>query len=239
MIPKVIHYCWFGRGEKPKLAKKCIESWKKFCPDYEIIEWNEDNFDVNKCEYTKYCYENQKWAFLSDYVRLFVVFERGGLYFDTDVEVIRSFDGLLEYDAFYGFENENFIASGLGFGAVANHPTIDAMLQEYMKMKIGDDGQMKMIGCPTLNTNALLKYGLKLNGQRQHVVGAEIFPKEFFNPYEDSTGILKKTQDTYSIHWYAKSALDWKVKLRSRITKPFHRFLGEDCFHKMKKILRK
>ena len=94
MIPKKIHYCWFGRGEKPRLAKKCIASWKKYCSDYEIIEWNEDNFNINLNEYTKWCYENRKYAFLSDYVRLWVVFQNGGLYFDTDVELLKSPDSL-------------------------------------------------------------------------------------------------------------------------------------------------
>ena len=92
MIPKKIHYCWFGRGEKPKLARKCIESWKRYCPDFEIIEWNEDNFDVTKYAYSKYCFDNKKWAFLSDFVRLIVIYENGGIYFDTDVEVIKSLD---------------------------------------------------------------------------------------------------------------------------------------------------
>lgn len=100
MIPKKIHYCWFGRGDKPKLAKRCIASWKKYCPDYEIIEWNEDNFDINTNEYTKWCYENKNYAFLSDYVRLLVVYRHGGIYFDTDVELIRNPDFLLENQAF-------------------------------------------------------------------------------------------------------------------------------------------
>ena len=109
MIPKKIHYCWFGRGEKPKLAKKCIESWKKYCPDYEIVEWNEDNFDINQNEYTKYCYNNKKFAFLSDYARLMVVYKEGGIYFDTDVEVVRSFDDLLNNKAFVGFETDEYV----------------------------------------------------------------------------------------------------------------------------------
>ena len=106
MIPKKIHYCWFGRGEKPKLAQKCIASWRKCCPDYEIIEWNEDNFDVNRNGYTRYCYANKKWAFLSDYVRLAVVLEHGGIYFDTDVELLKSPVPLMQHEAFFGFENE-------------------------------------------------------------------------------------------------------------------------------------
>ena len=120
MIPKKIHYCWFGRGEKPKLAQKCIASWRKYCPDYEIVEWNEDNFNLDYNDYTRYCYDNKKWAFLSDFVRLVIVAEHGGLYFDTDVELLKSPDELLQYDAFYGFENDNYIATGLGFGAQVN-----------------------------------------------------------------------------------------------------------------------
>ena len=105
MIPKKIHYCWFGGNEKPKSVKKCIDSWKKFCPDYEIIEWNESNFNIYENGYTKLCCENKRWAFLSDYARLKVIYDNGGIYFDTDVEVVKSFDDLLDCDAFFGFEN--------------------------------------------------------------------------------------------------------------------------------------
>lgn len=101
MIPRKIHYCWFGRGEKPRLAQKCIASWKKYCPDYEIIEWNEDNFDVNRNAYTQMCYKEKKYAFLTDYLRLLIVEEHGGIYFDTDVEAVRSFDELLDNPAFF------------------------------------------------------------------------------------------------------------------------------------------
>lgn len=234
MIPKVIHYCWFGRGKKPKLTQKCIASWIKHCPDYEVIEWNEDNFDVYENEYTKYCFENNKWAFLSDYVRLKVIYNNGGIYLDTDVEIVKPFDNLLEYDAFYGFENDKFVASGLGFGAVKNHCTVKAMLDEYSKLW-NNDNQIVLTGCPTLNTNALLKLGLKLNGERQSICGAEVFSKEFFNPYDDPTGRLIRTDNTYSIHWYAKSALDKKSIFISKLTKPFHRVFGNDCFYFLKK----
>ena len=109
MIPKKIHYCWFGRNPKPALAEKCIASWKKYCPDYEIIEWNEDNFDLDCNGYTRYCYDNKKWAFLSDFVRLEVISRHGGFYFDTDVELLRSPNEFLGYGAFYGFENNTHI----------------------------------------------------------------------------------------------------------------------------------
>lgn len=235
MIPKKIHYCWFGRCEKPKLAKKCIASWKKYCPDYEIIEWNEENFDVNQNAYTRYCFENRKWAFLSDYVRLWVVANFGGIYFDTDVEVVHSFDKLLQYEAFYGFENMKYVASGLGFGATAHHITVEKMLQEYDELVQDED--VKLMGCPPLNTKALQTCGLKLNGELQNIMGAEILPVEYLNPLEDSTGIVRKTENTFSIHWYAKSALSKKDIIRSKLTRPFHRLFGEKCFDKVKRAL--
>ena len=238
MIPKKIHYCWFGRGEKPKLAKKCIESWEKYCSDYEIIEWNADNFMIDVTPYTRFCYENKKWAFLSDYVRLWVVEKYGGIYFDTDVEVIRSFDELLSYEAFYGFETEEYVATGLGFGAESHHPTVRAMLDEYERL--GEDVEnMQTIGCPILNTNALIPFGLKRTGETQIVAGAYVLPKNYFNPYEDATGKLNKTDKSFSIHWYSKSALDTKTKFRSRLTRPFHRMLGVNCFEFFKQMVQK
>ena len=200
MIPKKIHYCWFGRGEKSKLTERCIKSWKKYCVDYEIIEWNEDNFDINIHPYTKYCYENKKWAFLSDYVRLWVVEKYGGLYFDTDVEVIKSFDELLQYDGFYGFENPNYVASGLEFGSIAHHITVRKMLEKYDELVLKNE-EVKLTGCPLLNTEALLPLGLKLTGKKQVIEGTKILPSEYLNPLEDSTGIVRKTENTLSIHW--------------------------------------
>ena len=232
MIPKTIHYCWFGRGEKPKLAEKCIASWKKYCPDYEIIEWNEDNFDVYMNGYTRMCYEQKKYAFLSDYVRLLVVAEHGGIYFDTDVELLKSVDPLLEHPAWFGFENLQFVATGLGFGAEAGNPVVRAMLAEYAPLLEGDQG---VIGCPTLNTRALVKHGLKLDGTYQALEHAVVYPVEYFNPYDDPTGRLNKTKNTYSVHWYAKSWLSKGAILRSTITKPFHRLFGTNCFDWLKK----
>ena len=232
MIPKIIHYCWFGGNPKPKMAEKCIESWKKYCPDWQIIEWNEDNFDVNRNGYTKMCIEQRKYAFLSDYVRLFVVAEHGGVYFDTDVEVIKPLEPLLEHEAFFGFETPEFVASGLGFGSVAHGTAVEAMLREY---DILLDGTKGVIGCPRLNTAALEKLGLVRDGSMQVVAGAKILPIEYLNPYESNTGRLKKTKNSYSIHWYSASWMSWKKRLRAAITKPFHRFFGVDCFKWMKK----
>ena len=117
MIPKKIHYCWFGGNPLPELAIKCLESWKKYCPDYEIIEWNETNFNLDSCEYVREAYQAKKWAFVSDYARLKVVYDNGGIYLDTDVELIKSLDRLLKNKSFFGTETTGVVATGLGFGA--------------------------------------------------------------------------------------------------------------------------
>lgn len=235
MIPKVIHYCWFGRGEKSALAKKCIESWHKYCPDFEIIEWNEDNFDIAAYPYAQYCYENKKYAFLSDFIRLIVINRYGGIYFDTDVEAVKSLEPLLEYEAFYGFENESNLNTGQGFGAEAGHITAQALLQEYLKIEPDSHGNYTLAACPKFNTQALLPLGLKLNGMRQTVAGAEILPVEYLNPYDDPTGRLRKTDQTFSIHWYSKSWLGKREVIRSKLTKPFHRLFGTDCFRGLRR----
>lgn len=241
MIPKKIHYCWFGRGQKPKLAEKCIASWKKYCPDYEIIEWNEDNFDINTNEYTKWCYENKKYAFLSDYVRLLVVYRHGGIYFDTDVELIKNPDFLLENQAFFGFETDIKEFSnpknaetntGLAYGSVASGLALESMLKEYEPLL---DGKHGVIMCPKLNTDALVKLGLKRDGSYQEFSWGTVYPKEYFNPYESTTGVLKKNENTVSIHWYMGSCHTTGQKIRSAITKPLHRIFGVDCFRNFKK----
>lgn len=220
MIPKKIHYCWFGRGEKSDKAKKCIASWSRLCPDYEIIEWNEDNFDIHMNPYTEMCYEQRKFAFLSDYARLWILEREGGLYFDVDVEVIRSFDPLLSHAAFFGFETDEFINTGVGFGAEAGHPVLRAMLAAYDPLL---DGTQGTIGCPILNTQALEAFGLVKNGQTQEVGGAVIYAANYFNPYDDILGKLRKTENTYSIHWFAKSWMSRGAILRSTLSKPWHR----------------
>lgn len=235
MIKRTIHYCWFGGKEKPSFSKKCISSWRKNCPGYDIVEWNESNFDVCRNRYARYCYDNKKWAFLSDFVRLEVIAEYGGIYFDTDVELVGELDGLLQYEAFYGFENNQNIATGLGFGAQANHPTVLAMRQQYLDLQPLADGSYPTVACPALNTKALLPFGLKLDGTRQNIAGAEIFPSDWFNPYDDPTGRLNKTENTVSIHWYSKSWISKKKVFRSILTRPLHRFFGANVFKGLRK----
>jgi hypothetical protein len=222
MIPKKIHYCWFGRNPLPKSAKKCVASWKKYMPDYEIMEWNEDNFDINMNAYTKMCYEQKKYAFLSDYIRLLVIEKHGGIYFDTDVEAVRSFDKLLNCEAFFGFENNDYVASGLGFGTEAHHPVVQQMIKEYEPLL---DGRHGTVGCPILNTQALIKFGLVLNGQLQKFDNMTVYPSDYFNPCDSETGKMSKTDNTYSIHWYSASWLPWHQRVRHKFGKPIHRII--------------
>ena len=131
MIPKVIHYCWFGHNKKSELIEKCIASWYKYCPDYKIIEWNEDNFDVNSIPYVRDAYTDKKWAFVSDYARLAIIFREGGIYLDTDVLLRKSLDDLLNYSCWLASDDVRYLSTGLGFGAVAQHPLIGAAMEAY------------------------------------------------------------------------------------------------------------
>ena len=232
MIPKVIHFCWFGRKKKPALVRRCIDSWRKNAPDYHIVQWNEDSFDINKYPYTAFCYQRKQYAFLSDFVRLAVVYQYGGIYLDTDVELIKSLDPLLGFKAFYGFENKDYIATGLGFGAEKGHITVKRMLDEYLRLKPDTMGEYSLVPCPRLNTESLLELGLVRDGSRQTVFGAEILPAVYMNPYDDPTGVLSVSEETISIHWYGKSWMPKTKVLRSKITKPFHRVFGVDVFKK-------
>ena len=185
--------------------------------------------------YIRYCYQNKKWAFLSDLARLMVVHEHGGVYFDTDVELIAPIDQMLGYEAFFGFENTTHVNTGEGFGAEKGHVTVRAMMEQYAGFHPEEGEEFQFVGCPMLNTQALIPLGLQLNGEMQMVGGAVILPVDYMNPYDDPTGRLMKTKNTISIHWYTKSALSKKAILRSRLTQPFHRIFGTNCFAWLKR----
>ena len=229
MITKIIHYCWFGGKPLPKLAQRCKASWEKFFPDYQIKEWNEQNYDVNAVPYTKYCYERKLWAYLSDYVRLDVVEKEGGLYFDTDVEVVRrSVELLATNKAYFGWETPEYINTGLGFAAEPHHLAVQAMLKMYDGMVVNGKYQYeKMQGCPQLNTKALVPYGLKLDGSLQNVCDARILPIDYMCPFRDATGELKKTENTISIHWFSKSPHGRLAAWKMTFARPMRRWLGK------------
>ena len=208
MIPKTLHYCWFGRNPLPPLAKKCIASWKKYCPDYEIIEWNEDNFDVNSNQYTKEAYEAKKWAFVTDYVRLYVLNEYGGIYMDTDVEVVKPIDKYLNHKAFSGFEAPDRVPTGI-MAAEKKNKTIQELLSFYEnKHFLNEKGEPDITTNVTTITNMLLKRGLVLNGEYQEIDGFALYPRDYFCPKLWETGIVNKTNNTCTIHHYLGS---WKT----------------------------
>lgn len=218
-MKKTIHYCWFGKNKKSKLIKKCIDSWKKYCPNYEIKEWNEDNFDINCCQYVKEAYENKKWAFVSDYCRFFILYNYGGIYLDTDVEIIKPIDDLP--DTFAGFENDRIIASGLIRGANPGDEVCKKMLESYQNDKfILDDGTQNLVTVCERETSLLVSLGLKLDGAMQTLSdGSVMFPVEYFCPFSTKTRTLNVTDKTYSIHHYAGSWLTKKQKFKLFVRK--------------------
>ena len=211
-IPKIIHYCWIGTKEKPESVQYCIESWRKFCPDYEIIEWNERNYDFTKNEYMKEAYEAKKWGFATDYARLDIIYNYGGIYLDTDVEIIKSFDDLLDEEAFIGFEDggENlFINSGQGFGAIPYNNIIGKMKDFYEEIHFcNDDGSLNMTPSPKYTTEVLCQNGLKKENKTQKLDNIIIYNKEVLCPKNFNTGNIKITQNTHSIHHFTASWMD-------------------------------
>lgn len=207
MIPKTIHYCWFGNGEKNKTIQKCINSWKKKCPDYKIIEWNESTFDVNCHPFVKAAYEDKNWAFVSDYVRLYALKRFGGVYVDTDVQLLKGIDKFLNHKMFTGFENSKNVNTGLIFGAEKECDFLKRLLQEYdniVYVPNSVDFHMKNTNTER-TTKLLIKKGLEQNNQFQVVDDIAIYPSDFFCPLDVNTFLLHKTKNTVSIHWYEGS----------------------------------
>lgn len=215
MIPKVIHYCWFGRGKLPELAIKCIESWKKYLPDYEIKEWNEDNFDLNLYPYAKEAYDNRKFAFVSDVARLYALYMEGGIYMDTDVEVLKSLDPFLQHHAFSGFEDEQMIPTGIMASEKGGQWAKDNLDYYNGKHFVKEDGSFDVTTNVTIITNYMLPLGLRQNNTYQDFPGLITFyPKDYFCPKSKEDGKIYLTDNTVTIHHFAAS---W--------TSPTHRFL--------------
>lgn len=208
MIPKIINYCWFGNNPKPKLAQKCIKSWKKYCKGYDIVEWNEDSFDIASAPlYVRQAYEAKKWAFVTDYVRLKVVYDNGGIYLDTDVQVIKPLDDLLNFNAFFGFEEIKYVATGLGFGAIKHASILKQIMEQYYDIPfILNDGSFDTKSCPMRNTEIFVKNGLEQNGETQIIAdNIAVFSTEYFCPISYSDNKKRITPNTYSIHWFSAS----------------------------------
>lgn len=224
-IPKVIHYCWFGKGDKPDIFKKCYESWKKFCWDYEIKEWNEDNFDINYNSYTMEAYKSGKWAFISDVARLYVLYKEGGIYVDIDVEFIRPIDELLACKGFMGYEcvseqGIHLIATGLILGAERKQSFIKDLLDDYEgRHFIMSNGEYNTIACTKVNTEAIeRRYAFQADGKyREFEDGVVLYPQEYFCPKNYIDEKLTISEKAYSIHHYAATWLSEKQKKEIRL----------------------
>lgn len=230
-IPKRISYCWFGNNPIPDKVKKCITSWKKMCPDYEIIQWDESNYNVNKIPYIRDAYKEKKWAFVSDYARLDIIYEYGGIYLDTDVELIKNIDFLLEQEAFMAIEKGNSnVATGLGFGAMPRNKIIKQLLDIYSNTSFyKEDGNLNLKACPVITTDLLENYGYVRKDTLQYVANFTIYPSEYFCPM-DFNGVMQKTKNTVGIHWYDATWLDESDKhihfVEMKINQRFPYFIG-------------
>lgn len=225
-MDKIIHYFWFGRKEKPNIIKKCIASWEMLLPEWKLLEWNEDNFDVNAICFTKEAYEAGKYAFVADYARCKVLYEQGGVYLDADVELLKPLDDLTDTcKGFMGFEWEDSVSPGLILGVEKGNIILKELCETYEKMKfLLPDGTLNVVPIDRYTTKILVKHGLELNNEKQEIQGITIFPREYFAPYNFYTEQTVITENTYTIHHYTAS---WK--------KPSARFF--DAFRKRCKLL--
>lgn len=208
-VPKIIHYCWFGKKPLPELALKCIASWRKFLPGYEIKEWNEDNFDVNQIPYTAEAYKCKKYAFVSDYARFKIMYEHGGIYFDTDVEVIKPMDDIIAKGSFFGMEasqKNSSCAPGLGFACPPHHELCQEMIDCYKRMKfIKFNNQYNLKTVVQIFSKLLKKRGFRPSESPMKFSNIYIYPPEYFCPINFYTGKTNITENTYTIHHYAAS----------------------------------
>ncbi len=213
LIPKKLHYMWLGRKTIPDKLKWCVESWRRFCPDYQIVEWNEDNYDIEKHPYMKQAYEAEAYGFVPDYARLDILHNEGGIYLDLDVEIKRSLDGLLYQEAFCGVEKWQIINFGGLSGAVPGHPMIKKFLDARENVEfLEKDGSPNRRTCGFYDTRVVLDAGYRMNGKVQNIGGMTIYPYDYFHPYDYMSGIVNETSNIYSVHWFNGGWLDEKMK---------------------------
>ena len=243
MIPKIIHYCWFGGKPLPKIAEKCIASWKKYLPGYEIKRWDESNFDVNAIPYTREAYAACKFAFVSDYARFWILYHYGGVYFDTDVEAINNMDDIISAGNFMGVEQQNderiTVAPGLGMGVIRENSLFGQMIEVYSRAHfLNDDGTPCLKNIVEITTEQLQKYGLRNISEIQECCGFTIYPKDYFCPIDYDTRELKITENTRTIHHYAESWVPRSTRFKNTLSRLFgKRFMS--CLIRIKAFVKK
>lgn len=217
MIPKKIHYCWFGRGEMPKLAKKCIKSWKKYLPEYQIKEWNEDNFNLDMYPYVREAYDHRKFAFVTDVVRLYALYNEGGIYMDTDVEVLKPLDAFLHHCAFSGFEDEEYVPTGI-MASEKGGLWVKENLDYYNgRHFVKEDGCLDTTTNVTTITNYMIAHGLRQNNTLQDFPGLiTLYPKDYFCPLSWKGREMQMTENTVTIHHFSGSWLPLDIQLKQR-----------------------
>lgn len=227
MIPKIVHYCWFGGKSLPELAQKCIASWRKYLPDYEIKEWNEENFDINSNVYVAEAYHSRKFAFVADYARLYALYHEGGIYMDTDVEVVRCLDRFLCHPAFSGFENDTMVSTGI-MGSDKGGKWVKENLEYYRnKHFLKEDGSFDLTTNVETITAYMLPHGLSQNNTYQDFPGLfTLYPKDYFCPKDHGTGQIFCTENTHCIHHFAMSWISPKETRLSRIKRRLMKIFG-------------
>ena len=240
-IPKIIHYCWFGKKDKPDIVKRCIHSWKTYLHDYKITEWNEENFDINSNNFVKEAYAKKKYAFVSDYVRVYALYHYGGIYMDTDVEVKQPFsDEILGNDSFWGFEEKNYIATST-IGTKKGNKLIKRFLDSYDgKEFIKEDGEIDTLTNVAIVSNIIEGIGIRLDGTYQRIEGiCTVYPQEYFSPYDYINCYSKANENTYTIHHFYKSWLPYKEKIKENIKKMISRIIGGHRVAQVRRIITK
>lgn len=238
-IPKIIHYCWFGDGEKTKLSQKCIQGWKNTLKGYEIIEWNEKNFNININRYVKEAYDCKKYAFVSDYVRLYALLNYGGIYLDTDVEVLRAFDSFLELEAFVGFEDNELVSTAI-IGAKRGNSIIEEWFNTYANRNFLNNGKMNEVTNVRVFTNLLLKYGLIQNNTLQRIKNntITIYPTEYFSPLKFGSKIPKSTKNTVTIHWFEGTWTTLSKRIKIKVIVMVKTVIGFRIYNKIKSYIK-
>lgn len=237
-IPKKIHYSWFGGKEKSKFIQKCIETWKKYLPDYEIIEWNESNFDLEDHPFAKEAYAAGKFAFVSDYVRVYTMYHYGGIYFDTDIEVLRDFSDKLKDAKFViAFELPHSLMTGF-FAAQKGNPVVKEILDYYDGLSFyNEDGSMKLTPNPIIFAQETAKFGLEFNGKYQELGdGMRIYPNEVFGGYNVYDMIYTITENTVLVHHYTASWRTVREEIPVKFKKLILKLFGVEFFRFMRKV---